>query len=58
MQIRHDANLTIDSQMLNKIRKRVSPLLNQTFMNRYTDDSLLKLFNEVAYSNNRNYEIS
>nr|DAF44305.1 MAG TPA: hypothetical protein [Podoviridae sp. ct8Lf7] len=44
--------------MLNKIRKRVSPLLNQTFMNRYTDDSLLKLFNEVAYSNNRNYEIS
>lgn len=62
MQIRHDADLkpdqTIDSQMLNKIRKRVSPLLNQTFMNRYTDDSLLKLFNEVAYSNNRNYEIS
>ena len=41
--------------MLNKIRKRVSPLLNQTFMNRYTDDSLLKLFNEVAYSNNMKY---
>lgn len=54
MQIRHDAGLTPDKivgkEDLKGIRRKVkdSPQLNELFMDRYTDESLLKMFNEVA----------
>ena len=56
MQIRHDAGLDpnkkLDIEDINSIRKdkviKNNPHLNEYFMDRYSDDSLLKIFNEVA----------
>lgn len=54
MQIRHDAGLTpdkvVEQKDLDKIRKKVksNSALKELFMDRYTDNSLLKMLNEVA----------
>lgn len=57
MQIRHDSGLKpkdiIDLQLLNKVKSKVkkNSVLKEGFFDRYTDESMIDLLNNIAYNN-------